>query len=410
MKKILCWFDYFAKTGYGTVSKNIVSELKKYFGNNIQLDIVAVNYFGEDTTDQYGNLVTSILNDDKKDEFGRYLFLKKLKETDYDGVFIINDLGIVTPILEIVDYIKKEKNEAKIKSFKTIFYFPVDCLMVPELCKNLEFADVIVTYTDYAKKIVSLHRPELLTKIKTIPHGNNFKEFYPIEDIKEFRNEYFGRNANKYIFSNINRNQPRKDLPSTIFAFIEAKNYWNHDIPPFLYLHCHPKDPMGWDLRILLRQTNLVEDVDFKLLPKEYEEQMTDIETLNKIYNASDCYVTTTLGEGWGLGFSEAASCKIPIIAPYSTSFKEMSGYGKNAYMLKNMVPFCNMDNLIREQVDIYELSDTMIHVAKSKNKPEQLEKIEKSYNWAKNLEWSNVCKNWIEHFKQTFQCEKRKS
>ena len=46
-KKILCLFDYVARTGFATVSKNIVSELKKEFGNNLHLDIIAVNYFGE---------------------------------------------------------------------------------------------------------------------------------------------------------------------------------------------------------------------------------------------------------------------------------------------------------------------------------------------------------------------------
>jgi glycosyltransferase involved in cell wall biosynthesis len=28
---------------------------------------------------------------------------------------------------------------------------------------------------------------------------------------------------------------------------------------------------------------------------------------------------------------------------------------------------------------------------------------IEKNYEWAKNLEWSNVCKIWIKYFKETF-------
>ena len=31
-KKILCLMDYVARTGFATVSKNIVKELKKHFG------------------------------------------------------------------------------------------------------------------------------------------------------------------------------------------------------------------------------------------------------------------------------------------------------------------------------------------------------------------------------------------
>ena len=48
MKRILCLFDYIARTGYGTVSTNIVHELRKQFGQNLQLEIIAINYFGQE--------------------------------------------------------------------------------------------------------------------------------------------------------------------------------------------------------------------------------------------------------------------------------------------------------------------------------------------------------------------------
>jgi glycosyltransferase involved in cell wall biosynthesis len=153
-------------------------------------------------------------------------------------------------------------------------------------------------------------------------------------------------------------------------------------------------------------QTDLVEDEDFKLIPKEFEEMMADTEIINKIYNGSDVYLTTTLGEGWGLGYSEAASCRIPIIAPYSTSFMEMSAYGRNAYMLTTLVPFCStFDNVIREQTDIYEISEKIIQVALDKfsQNDDFKKKIENSYQWAKKLEWSEVCENWTRYFKEIF-------
>ena len=102
--------------------------------------------------------------------------------------------------------------------------------------------------------------------------------------------------------------------------------------------------------------------------------------------------------------FSESASCKIPIIAPYSTSFMEMSSYGKNAYMLKTLYPNChNIDNIIREQVDIYEAADLLLQVAKEKNSKEQEEMIERNYQWVKKLEWKELCKTWTTYFKEIF-------
>jgi D-inositol-3-phosphate glycosyltransferase len=412
-KRIFAMFDYVARTGFGTVSSNIVKELKKHFGSNIKLDIVAINYFGEPYWEDENTLVQSgKLNDVNTDDFGRYFFLKKLNDNDYDGVFICQDLGVISPILEIVNYIKNKKREENRKGFKTIFYFPVDTALIKELTKNLELADLLVTYTDYGRKEVLKHRPELKTKIKVINHGNNAKDFYPLsqEQRNKFRQEYFGVNANKFIITNVNRNQPRKDIPNTIFGFIEAKKIWQSDLPkPFLYLHCHPQDPLGWDIRVVLNQTDLVEDIDYKLLPKEYEHSMASIEILNSIYNASDVYLTTTLGEGWGLTFSESASCKVPIIAPYSTSFMEMSNYGENAYMLESLYPFCNTDNLIREQTDIYEIGEKLLEVAiaKQNNTEQYNKKIQKSYDWVSSLEWGIICKKWIEYFKEIYKLEK---
>jgi glycosyltransferase involved in cell wall biosynthesis len=406
--KVLCLFDYVARTGFGTVSKNIVKEIKNNFGENILLDIVAVNYFGEPYYDEHNNYIISApLNDGNKDSYGRYFFLKALQESDaYDGIFICQDLGIIVPIIEVIEHIKASKKEANKKSFKSIFYFPVDCALVPQLTHKLEFFDLLVTYTEYGRNEVVKLRPELKTKIKVIPHGNSSKDFYPIskEEIKSFREEYFGKNANKFIITNVNRNQPRKDIPTTIFSFIEAKKMWPYELPePFLYLHMHPKDPLGWDLRGILIQTDLKEDVDYQLLPFKYEESMAETEIVNKIFNASDVFLTTTLGEGWGLTFTEAAACKVPIVAPYTTSFMEMSNYGKNGYMLYNINPTCNLDNVIREQCDPFEVAEVLLEVAESIGKKEHEQKLENNYNWVKKLEWKEVCKAWVNYFKTIY-------
>ena len=78
-----------------------------------------------------------------------------------------------------------------------------------------------------------------------------------------------------------------------------------------------------------------------------------------------------------------------------------MSGYGKNAWMLKSQYPYCNVnDNVIRQQTDIYEIADTLLEVAKSVGTDEYKQKIENSYKWIMKLEWKDICKHWIEYFK----------
>jgi glycosyltransferase involved in cell wall biosynthesis len=417
--KVLCLWDYKSFTGFATVSHNIKKELKAHFGSDLKLDICAINYVGEPYEEEDGTYVISAYNSaPKKDSFGRFGFLKILKESnEYDGIFILQDLAIVNPIIEILEWIKKEKIKNKQKLFKSIFYFPIDSKLTSKLFNGLEFFDTLVTYTEYGRKEVLRHRPELKGKVKVVPHGNDNTKFYPLpkDEVLKFRKEYFGDNADKFIITNINRNQPRKDIPTTIFAFMEARNRWAQEgLPssPFLYLHMNPKDPMGWKLHNIFEQTDLVEGVDYKILEQELADNGASVEMLNNIYNASDVYLTTTLGEGWGLTLTEAMSTKTPIICPLSTSFIEMTDNGKRAYVVENLIPIVGtIDNVIREQVDLYEVADTIIHIAKGMNGQlddigfrENLEKrVNSAYEYITSLSWKQVCRSWIEYFKETY-------
>lgn len=414
-KTILCLMDYGkeCRTGFATVSKNIKKELKKSFGDDLQLHICAVNHFGENYTEDDGTIVLSAKRSDvRSDDFGRFAFLKILHDSDdYDGIFIIQDLGVIQPIIEILASIKEKKKKEGKKVFKSIWYFPVDCRLFPVLVKGIEFFDLLVTYTYFGRDEVLRLRPDLSGKIKVVYHGHNEKDFYPLDDggKLKFRNEYFGENANKIIVANINRNQPRKDIINTIFGFIEAKaecekSGFEHEL--FLYLHCHPLDPMGHDLRAVLTQTELVEGKDYQLIPKELEENLASVEMLNNIYNAIDIYITTTLGEGWGLTITEAMATKKPVIAPLSTSIQEILGGGTRGYLLEIIVPYCsNNDNIIREQTDYIEVGETIVKVAhhlKSGNQSLN-NKVENAYDWVNTLNWKEVCKRWIDYFRRIY-------
>ena len=105
-KTVLILCDYVARTGFGTVSKNIIGELKKAFGPNLKKTVIAVNYFGEPFWEDEHTLVLSAKkNDFKQDDFGRYFFLKTLKENEYDGIFICQDVGVITPFVEVLQHI-----------------------------------------------------------------------------------------------------------------------------------------------------------------------------------------------------------------------------------------------------------------------------------------------------------------
>ena len=459
MKKVLCLFDYGPQcmTGFATVSRNIIHELKRHFGNKMFFDIVATNYFTEPYTEYDGTVrVFSAKVSQRKmeetkdlregDKYGRLVFIEMLMADDYDIVFLIGDLGgslvHIIPFLRSAKVFKQKFNR---KNFKTILYFPVDGTM-HEQVENLEyredFAEVLfqkwkpgielcskffskyvrqidelrnidtaVTYTNYGRNEILRHNPELAAKIKYVYHGINLHDFYPLppEEIQQFRKEYFGDNANKYIVGLVNRNQYRKDIPTSILGFIEAKKNWDQTlgIEPFLYLHMAAIDDMGWKLRDVFSQTELVEGKDFMFSTGDHNGQV-GIQTLNQIYNSLDVYLTTATGGGWELVSTEMFACKIPCIQPKHTSLGETGADGR-AYLLEEFLPIVyREDCTIRNMCHYEEVGEKIREAALDFCSKDYMNTngkyyriTEAAYNWITKLTWENVCKKWVDIFEK---------
>jgi len=418
MKKVLMLCDHYARTGYGIVSEQIVAHITAHFGTDIALHIVALNYFGEPTKTLFNGTVivyveSGKLSQDKEktpehleqDDFGRMTFLERLVQMDFDGIFIMQDLGIIMPIVPVLKGIKDAKRTQNRKQFKSIFYFPIDCNINPKFFEGLDFFDLIATYTEFGKKQILTSNPDLKGKVKVIPHGTSLNDFYivPSKTKMDFRVSYFGENESElYIISNINRNQPRKDIPATIFGFMEAKKNWKHPKRPFLYLHMNPKDPNGWDLRELLSQTDLIEGIDYMFPKSEDANLQVDVKTLRLIYNATDVYISTSRGEGWGLTATEAMACGTLTILPFHTSYMEI-GKGRSLF-LQELNNVCDIiDNTIREACFEVEIGEKIneSYILQSNNNDISL--IESSLKFINDNTWDKVCKTWINYFKEIY-------
>jgi len=404
--RILALFDYNSFTGFATVSKNLVKNWQRTFGDAMRLDIVAVNYFGEDYSETDNiRVISAKRRDVAEDDFGRYVFMRSIMDIDYDLIFILQDLGVVVPTIPHIKKLLEDKKNGNRKQFKSILYFPVDFALTPNLAVGLEFFDVLATYTDYGKNHVLRLRPDLKAKVKVVPHGNNMENFYPVpsEEAQSFRKEYFKENADKFIIGCVNRNQSRKDIPTTIFGFLE---YWEeHNKNSFLYLHMNPKDPMGWNLKTILAQTPLKEGVDYGFPPVEDYNKGSDVSKLNLIYNSLDCFLSTATGGGWELTVTEAMSAKKPVVIPKHTSFEHLGGQnGERAYFLETLYPIVAMvDNIIRFQCDLYEISDVLhqVYLDKTSRAIDQTLKIEKAYKFVESHDWKEISKSFSDDIKR---------
>lgn len=404
IKNILFFGDFGCTTGFGNVSKELIDNWSK--DKNLKITVFAINNFAEipyDYKDNVKVLPAMSLSESKKDTYCRIEFLKILYQNNFDVIFCLSDIEIFNEMGEHILNVKNQKKKENKPNFKSMVYFPIDSEPRPTDLKILSFFDEVITYTEYAKSVMrNLTTEANFKKIKVIPHGCNTTEFFPLktEEKLEAKLEILGDagDAETYLFGSVNRNSARKDLASLILGFAIFKN--NNQNNAVLYLHCNPLDPSGINIFRLCERVGLKIGKDV-LVPKEYSENKgCDNIQLNKIYNAFNCFITTTTAEGWGLTVTEAMATKTLVICPKHTSLTEITNNGDltlNFMFLQSNV-FINDFEKIRFTCNPNEVN-TLLGVAYNlKNDEQELqdavsEKIERAYEKVKGMSWVNIAK-----------------
>jgi len=121
----------------------------------------------------------------------------------------------------------------------------------------------------------------------------------------------------------------RKNPYLLIQAFVEE---FNPEEDVCLVLRCWSKfqNPVKW-IGLMAKKHNVF------WIP-------ADLPHLNALYRACDCFVSTTLGEGFGHPIAEAMACGLPVVVPDSTGIKD----------------FCNTKNSYLVPVEEMEIKDTL--------------------------------------------------
>lgn len=408
IKRVLALCDFACATGFAQVSTNVIKQLLLDKNVDYQIDIVGINYHG--LPNEWQNIAPQVrlfpaLYISKGDVFGRQGYLNLLASGAYDLTWILQDTFQIEVIGQTILDIREQLAKANKKLFKWIFYFPIDAKPKENwITKSVALADIPVAYTQYGFDETVKFVPELKDRLLIVPHGIEEKVFYPIKErdkVAEFRKHYFlGKADDKFVIMNVNRNQPRKDVMRTMMIFKQFK-----EIVPnaLLYLHMKAND-VAYDLNEVARNFNLTPDEDY-IVPQEFDEnQGLDVAVLNYIYNAVDCVMTTTLGEGWGLSVTEAMATKTPIIAPNHTSLTEMIGEDRGTLVdagkhTSDWV-MLSMDNeRLRPLVDAADFVDKLVGI---RNNPElAIQKAENAYKFLiENWTWDIVGEKWREIFR----------
>jgi glycosyltransferase involved in cell wall biosynthesis len=402
-KSLLVYADWNCTTGFGAVAKELVDEWAK--DKNLSIVIFGINDTSGKVYDYLPNVkvIPALFTGDehtKGDVYRRIELLKLIYQSDFNAIFILQDVEVINSIAEQLKEVKNTKLKENRPNFKSMIYFPIDSEPRLSDLKVLSFFDEVVTYTEYAKNVMKpLISDTQFKKIKIIPHGTNTSDFYPYSDAdkSKAKKEMFGSD-DVFVFGSVNRNQVRKDFGSLIMGFAMFKH--TSGANALLYLHCNPIDPMGINIYRLCERVGLEVGKDV-IVPKDYSENKgCTLEELNKIYNSFDCFITTTTAEGWGLTVTEAMATKTLVICPKHTSLTEITNNGENTlnFMFSQQAVFVNDFEKIRFTTNPLEVKTLCEVVYGLKNDEQELQdmvkvKIENAYKKVSDMKWQGIAK-----------------
>lgn len=382
--KLLIWSDSpTVPTGFGVVAKNLFSDLYKKY----DVDIVAINYHGDEKYDTKNWFLYPAQKGN--DLLGLSKLIKIAEREQPEKIILFQD---IFQISKIFSKLKEVSPKSKI-----IIYFPIDGEPVSIAWKEpIAKSDVAITYTDFARESIFRTFPDLRSKKKiyTLDHGVDSSVFKPLSqtEIRNVRQEH--QWSDNFVVVNVNRFQPRKGIFLTLRAFaLFTKGYkickcgnWYlksreicdlngcsethvesivNGVPnAILYLHMSPHEQsMGpGPAHSLQAQAINAGFVDEDLLKPNlklsinatniYENPVSE-EELNKIYNAANVNLTTTLGEGFGFSLAESMAAGTKSIAPNNSAIPEV--LGNTGHLIDNVAHFSQaMDNsLVRPIVDV---------------------------------------------------------
>jgi glycosyltransferase involved in cell wall biosynthesis len=171
----------------------------------------------------------------------------------------------------------------------------------------------------------AFRRPELAT----VGHGFDSGSFHPLDRPggdegdrrRAARRRLFPDRPeldNVFIVLNANRIARRKRLDLTLEAFARFA-HGKADVRLGLHIARRSAE-QEQELRAQIEAAGLA---DLVLISPVGRDEVLPVESLNLLYNACDVGLTTSAGEGWGLGTVEHAATRAAQVVPDHTSFRE---------------------------------------------------------------------------------------
>lgn len=371
-------------TGYGIVSNNLIKFLK----DKIDIKMLGLQNIGHQKEEYNLPMLDDIYGSDALD------FYTKLYGIDY--VLTILD-NWVSPYAYLPNLLKELK-------VGHICHVTINSLpLFPLLNDKIKNANFWIAPSKFVEKAL-LNIGYDKNRVHYIPHGvdtNIFKPF-PKEE-KEKHKTMMGYN-NKFVWLAVATNTGMEKNWHGLFYAYKIFLTQNPEANTILHCHTNMHYPSGYDLEALAKMFGIAENIRFisgislnaGLPPGE----------MAKLYNAADCYISSSMGESFHLPALEAMACGIPCIIPNHTTGPELVGEAEAGFLIellkmKNGQEFGLTGPTISDKwlADPVDMADKMTEIYKDKKLREEFS--ENAVKFAQGYDWEKVIiPKWLEFFK----------
>ena len=314
-KSIVCIAFYIPGTGLTRVMDALVQQ----FRDEYMVHYVGVGYKGP-RIEQPG-LTIYPTNLEGGDVMGSYFARELIEAIEPECVFILQDVWHFQRYMMVFDGLRDKT--------KIVGYTPIDGEVTnPESVSYLLGLDTLVLYTDWARDqvrnaLLEIAPEEKLPRMEVVAHGVDTKQFYQLEGRQAVRKEVFpGLEEDAFVVLNASRPCVRKRVDLTLRAFAA----FAEDKPAKVKLCLHQaiREEQSLQLLDLIKELDIEDRVVLNPFSGRRESEVLSDEDLNKLYNACDVGVNSSMGEGWGLVSFEHAATGAAQIVPDHTACAEL--------------------------------------------------------------------------------------
>lgn len=390
VQKMLYVGDFPVPTGFGVVSKNLVSHFKKHY----DMHIIGINYYG-DYDPEIEGLKVYPASAGNGDVFGVDKFYQILQQIRPDVCFILNDVWIG---MEYGAKIAEFKNDNPDSTTKFVLYTPIDAENIkPMFIEGIGMYDNVVTYTEFGKNQLVLGGYSKF-HIDVVPHGVNTKVFKPLNKAEVRKAMNIG--VDDYIVLNVSRNQPRKRLDLYFYIFSEWVKRYSLPKNVRVYYHGALRD-VGIDIMQWCEYLGIQDRLVISSPELTANRGLTE-DNMNMVYNSADVFFTTTAAEGWGLPIAEAMATGVPAILPNHSALPEWTG--GNAHFVP-CYPFPSLTdrglNTIHHIINVDEAVKSLQFMYANKEARLKLGEDAYAHMTRDEFNWAKIADRFMEIFKK---------